>query len=123
MRVRRRHPATDALEVPIDPSADDIAAVLARAAGADVIVLGSINAFAFEGQRELGRRLAALGRPLVLVALRMPTDAQAMPDIGTAIAAYSIHDASTEAAAAVLFGEAVAEGRLPIAIDAEVRTA
>ena len=59
----------------------------------------------------------------MLVALRMPTDGQAMPDIGSAIAAYSIHDPSTEAAAAVLFGEAVAEGRLPIAIDAEVRTA
>jgi hypothetical protein len=36
------------------------------------------------------------------------------------LCSYSIHDASTEAAAAVLFGEAAASGRLPVGIAAGV---
>jgi hypothetical protein len=46
--------------------------------------------------------------------MRMPTDADAIPEVGTVIACWSIHDPSTEAAAAVLCGERAATGRVPL---------
>ena len=54
-------------------------------------------------------------RTRCLVAMRMPTDADAVPEVETAIACWSIHDASTEAAVAVMFGERPATGRIPLA--------
>ncbi len=112
--IGRRAPATRALVTATDPTATDIAAALAAAAEADLVVLGTIDAFRHDGQRDLARALVAAGRRVILVAMRMPTDAEAIPEVDTAIACWSIHDASTEAAAAVLFGERPATGRMPL---------
>lgn len=114
--VRRRSGATRALVTAIDPTTADVQATLADAAEADLVVLGTIDAFRHAGQRALARALVASGRRVILVAMRMPTDAEAIPEVDTAIACWSIHDASTEAAAAVLWGERAATGRVPLAV-------
>ncbi|MFN8519781.1 MAG: hypothetical protein U0667_10425 [Chloroflexota bacterium] len=100
----------------IDPDADDIRCALVASADTDLVVLGTIDAFRHPGQRALARALVEAGRRVVLVAMRMPTDAAAIPEVDTAVACWSIHDPSTEAATAVLFGERQAAGRIPIAI-------
>jgi hypothetical protein len=58
--------------------------------------------------------LLEAGHRVILVAMRMPTDADAIPEVGTALACWSIHDPSIEAAAAVLCGERTATGRVPL---------
>jgi hypothetical protein len=63
----------------------------------------------------LARALVEAGQRVILVAMRMPTDADAIPEVGTALACWSIHDPSTEAAAAVVCGERPATGRVPLA--------
>jgi beta-N-acetylhexosaminidase len=114
--VRRRHRRTAAHQVPVDPTPDEIAGAMAAAAASDLVILGTIDAFRHEGQQELARQLEALGRPIVLVALRMPTDADLLDDLPTALACYSIHDPSTEATAGVIFGEVQPVGRIPLSI-------
>ncbi|MCY7418108.1 MAG: glycoside hydrolase family 3 protein, partial [Chloroflexi bacterium] len=111
--VRRRH-ATAQVTVPIDPSTSDIESVLAAAQVADVVILGTIDAFRHPGQLALASATVGTGRQVVLVALRMPTDAEVLRDLPTVIACYSIHDPSTEAVAALIFGESPATGRVPI---------
>lgn len=112
----RRQPATRALVTAIDPGPDDIRAALHEADGADLVVLGAIDAFRHPGQQALARALVEAGRRVILVAMRMPTDADAIPEVGTAVACWSIHDPSTEAAVAVLWAERAAPGRVPLGL-------
>jgi beta-N-acetylhexosaminidase len=114
--VRRRHRLTSSHQVPVDPTATEIADAIAAASASDLVILGTIDAFRHEGQQELARQLEALGRPVVLVCLRMPTDADLLDDLPTALASYSIHDPSTEATAGVIFGEVRPAGRVPLSI-------
>lgn len=118
--VGRRLAGTRSMETATDPDADDVRAALVAAADTDVVVLGTIDAFRHPGQRELARALVAAGRRVILVAMRMPSDADAIPEVDAAVACWSIHDASTEAATAVLFGERQATGRVPLALSTGV---
>ena len=110
----RRIPGTRSVTTPIDPDAAAIRSVLEATQDSDRVVLGTIDAFRHEGQRLLARALASSGKRVILVTMRMPTDAEAIPEVDTAIACWSIHDPSTEAAAAVLCGERPATGRVPL---------
>ncbi len=85
------------------------------ARGCGLAILGTIDAVGHPAQLQLAREVAALGVPTILVALRMPTDVDALAELPTAIACYSIHDASTDAAAAGVFGEVEPSGRIPLA--------
>jgi beta-N-acetylhexosaminidase len=100
----------------MEPGDAEVAAVLARAADAAMVVVGTINAFVHPGQAGLVRALAASGAPLVVAALRMPNDIEAFPGVGTYLCGWSINPASIEALAAVLRGEADAPGRLPVTL-------
>ncbi len=113
--VARRAPGTQALEVPIDPGPADIARVLAATDDAGLTILGTIDAAGHGGQRALAAALAERG-PVVLVAMRMPGDVVVVPGPGTALACHSIHDPSTEAVGAILFGEVATQGRLPLRV-------
>ena len=87
---------------------------MAAVVATDLVILCTIDAFRHPGQLHLARRIADLERPTVLVALRMPTDADVIEDLPTALACYSIHDPSTEALAAAIFGELATTGRVPL---------
>ncbi len=112
--VRRRHARTETFTVSIDPSADEIESARGAVLAADLVILCTIDAFRYEGQQELARIIEQQGRPIVLVALRMPSDADLLDDLPTALACYSIHRPSTDAVAAVIFGEIEAAGRMPL---------
>jgi beta-N-acetylhexosaminidase len=118
--VQRRHPDAVLVEVPIDPDEQEIAHACGLACGVDAVIVGTIDAFANQGQLELVHALGRVGPPVVLVSMRSPADASALPEVRSVLCSYSIHDASTEAAAAVLFGEAEAPGRLPVMTQAGV---
>jgi len=113
--VRRRHARTETLSIPIDPSPAEVEAALAAVLATDLVILCTIDAFRHPGQLRLARAIAALDRQAILVALRMPTDVDVLSDLPTALACYSIHDPSTEAMAAAIFGELQPVGRVPLA--------
>jgi beta-N-acetylhexosaminidase len=114
--IRERHPGISSEVVAIDPGPEDIGRVCGEARGVDAVIVGTIDAFRHRGQQELVRALASVGPPVVLVALRSPLDAASMPEARTVVCTYSIHDPSTDAAAAVLFGELTATGQLPVSL-------
>jgi beta-N-acetylhexosaminidase len=102
------------------PAVDEMAGVLERAAGVDVVVLGTISATRDSAQAELANELLATGRSVVTVALRTPWDLAAYPRARTHACTYSILPESMTALAAALFGATGAgssfPGRLPVHI-------
>jgi beta-N-acetylhexosaminidase len=118
--LRKRHAAVDEIVTGHPPTGAEVAAVLARAAAYDAIVVGTISAVRGSTQAALVEGLLASGRPVVTVALRTPWDLAAYPSAGTHVCPYSILPDSMTALADALFGEtesAPFPGRLPVAID------
>lgn len=118
--LRRYHREVDEIYMEHAPDAAAIAAVRERVAGARAVVLGTIDAHRTPSQLALVDAVTAAANeadvPVVLAALRGPWDAAATPATVTALATYSILSDSLDALAAVLAGDAVATGRLPVAM-------
>lgn len=91
---------------------------VANATEADLTVVTTMNASteANKTQRELVAALQRTGTKVAVVAVRNPYDINALPGVGTYLAAYSYNAVSVRAAARVLLGEASATGRLPVDI-------
>jgi len=113
-QVRRRH--ADTIAIAIGYGADEAAVIdaAARCRGAAAVVLATVNAATDAGQRLLFDRLVTLGLRPHVVALRSPVDAAYLPDAESVICSFGRRSIQTEAAAAVLFGEARAAGELPL---------
>lgn len=91
---------------------------VANATEVDLTVVTTMNASteANKTQRELVAALQRTGTKVAVVAVRNPYDINALPGVGTYLAAYSYNAVSVRAAARVLLGEASATGRLPVDI-------
>jgi beta-N-acetylhexosaminidase len=112
--IRARGRSVDGVVVG-DPVVDlEIAAIRQRAAAADLVVLGTVDALGRPSLVELGRALSTTGRPLVGVALRAPWDADAVPELGTVLATYGIQPPQLAAAAAAYADGAELSGRCPV---------
>ena len=85
--------------------------------GRSVVVVGTIDAIAHEGQARLVEALAETGVPLIAVALRTPVDVLAYPVVGTALATYGSQPPNLTALAAALIGRIPFTGRLPVRLD------
>jgi beta-N-acetylhexosaminidase len=114
--VRRRHPATEEFIVPMNPAATDVLQLVAKLAGYDLVVVGTINAGPRSGQAALVRALVRQGTPTIAVALRMPYDIAAYPEIETYVCTYSILQPSMDALAKALFGRIPFRGKLPVTL-------
>ncbi|HUS15314.1 MAG TPA: glycoside hydrolase family 3 N-terminal domain-containing protein [Chloroflexia bacterium] len=114
--LRRYHRLVDEHIIPINPHAGEVAAVADAVAGADLVIMGTINAQEHAGQVALVERLLASGTPVVAVALRMPYDLAAYPGAPTYLCTYSVLDTAMEALAAALWGVQGCPGRLPVSI-------
>ena len=121
--LRLQYPAVEEIVVDQAPDPAAVAAVRDRATTAGTVVIGTIDAHRQPAQIDLVDALAATGTPVVAVALRGPWDVAAYPPTVTALATYSILPGSLDALAAVLAGEAVAPGHLPVAIGPELEAA
>jgi beta-N-acetylhexosaminidase len=116
--LRTRYGSVEEVVIERAPSGASVAAVRARAAAADAVVIGTIDAHRDPGQLELIRAVAETGRPTIAAALRTPWDLAAYPAGIPAIATYSILPGSLEALARVLAGEIGLPGRAPVIIGA-----
>lgn len=107
-----------ALETGSAPTPALIEQAVANATEADLAVVTSMNASteANKSQRDLVAALQRTGTKVAVVAVRNPYDINALPGVGTYLAAYSYNAVSVRAAARVLLGEARATGRLPVDI-------
>ncbi|MBW4081156.1 beta-N-acetylhexosaminidase [Paenibacillus sp. S150] len=91
----------------------------ARAEGVGQIAVGTYNAQFHGGQIELVESLLALGKPLVVVALRNPYDLLVMPDVQAYAAAYESRPLALESAAKALLGQIPFKGKLPVSLGEE----
>lgn len=114
--VREYHARTDEFNISYAPDEREVALMLERMRGYDVIVAGTLNAYAEEKQAEFIRQLLRSGKTVVTLAMRLPYDLAAFPQASTFLCTYSILEPSMRAAARALFGFGEAKGRLPVSI-------
>lgn len=106
-------------------SADQLEGARSAAAGADVLVLLTKHPEPWTivpqdevAQTALVNELSAIGKPLVVVALRNPYDIRHFPDISSYVTTYGYTAASLKALAEVLAGKVEALGHLPVTLPA-----
>ncbi|MCB9110425.1 MAG: glycoside hydrolase family 3 protein [Anaerolineales bacterium] len=114
--IREFHAQTDEFKIPLAPSEEEASRILEQVKAYDVIIMGSINAYAEEKQAEFIRRLLKLNQPIINIALRLPYDLAAFPEASTYVCTYSILEPSMRAAAKAVFGHSVMTGLLPVSI-------
>jgi beta-N-acetylhexosaminidase len=114
--LRRYHPNIDEFPLSYAPEVDEIANLLERLRKYDMLILGTLNAYASPSQAEFVRQALKLGIPSIVVALRLPYDLAVFPEANTYVCTYSILEPSMEALAKVLFGKIEFKGKLPVSI-------
>ncbi len=114
--IHRRHPRTQAFDVPMNPNNSLIAQALDSVREADLVIIGTFGAERDAGQGALVAGLIERGQKVIAVALRTPYDLIAYPMARTYLCTYGIRAVSMEAVARVLFGEIEPTGILPCAI-------
>jgi len=119
--IRARHPAAEGHLIEPDVAPGEIAAFCELAAGADLVILGTVDALGQPSIAELAGALVATDTPVIAVALRGPWDAVAYPEVGTVLATYGIQPPSLAALAGALWGDAPITGRLPVRLPDAVR--
>ncbi|MER5770014.1 glycoside hydrolase family 3 protein [Streptomyces sp. NPDC001985] len=98
------------------PTAEQIAAAVAAARGADAVVVTTLNVSATSGQRTLVAELLATGVPVVALAIRNPYDIAHLGAVPAALASYGWSEVELRAAARVIAGRVGPEGRLPVPV-------
>lgn len=114
--LRAYGPQVDEFIISYEPDEDEVDTCLEKLSAYDLVVVGTLNAFAVPGQAALVQRFLQDGPPLVAAALRLPYDLTAFPQAPTYLCTYSILEPSMRALAKVLFGEVEPTGRLPVDI-------
>ncbi|MEO7118075.1 MAG: glycoside hydrolase family 3 N-terminal domain-containing protein [Candidatus Limnocylindrales bacterium] len=114
--LRRHHGSVEEFVTGHPPSDAEIAALRDRAAGFDLLVIGTISATIEPAQAALVNALLDTGVPAVTVALRTPFDLGAYPRATTHVCTYGILRPSLDALADVLWGAIPPVGRLPASI-------
>jgi beta-N-acetylhexosaminidase len=109
----RFHNLEAALMDPSAPTGGQLEHAERLAEAADTLVLATRNAHLYPAQLEATRRLAAAGKPCVLICLRNPYDAGAL-EAGSVLLALGDAAPSLEAAAEALVGGYVPAGRLRV---------
>ncbi|MET9729789.1 glycoside hydrolase family 3 protein [Streptomyces sp. NPDC006458] len=105
-----------ALSTGTAPSTAVIDRVVAAAAEADAVVVGTYNVTATSTQKTLVERLLTTGKPVVAVAVRNPYDVARLPGVRAYLATYSWTDVELRAAARVIAGAVAPRGRLPVPV-------
>lgn len=113
--LRERGASVTHIPSPKQPSPSQIAAAVAAARSADVVVVTTADLQRYPRQAELVRALADAKRT-VMVSLRSPYDALAVPAIPAYVCAYYGRTSAVNAAADVLLGKVAPQGRLPVEI-------
>lgn len=98
-----------------NPAEEEIDSVVRAARNHDALIIGTYNGHIYKGQEALVRRLAALGIPTVVFALRNPYDVMRLPQKVCGIALYAYNDTTIALARKILKKEVPLTGKLPVA--------
>jgi len=112
-RVAERHPAIRAVTVEPDMP---VQTVIDALADVETVLVGTAFATGRPVQAEVVRALHQAGKRVVVLALADPFDLLAFPQVACFLAAYDETPVMIDSALDVLFGEAEARGRLPVAL-------
>ena len=104
----------DALVTADEPDDAEIARAVQAAAESSCIVLGTYNAHLKPGQLALMKALGALGKPMVVAALRNPYDLLSLPDGAAGIAVWEYTIRALETLAPFLAKKREFTGRMPL---------
>ena len=114
--LREYHPAVDEFVFPFNPQEKEIAVLLQRLEKSDLVILGTLNAYSQPGQQALVHEVMKRHVATIVVAMRLPYDLAAFPEVSTYLCTYSIVEPSMRALAKAMFGFAEFRGRLPVTI-------
>jgi beta-N-acetylhexosaminidase len=103
---------------PTEPDPEQMGYAQTIAAGADVLVLATRSAHLSPPQLEIARRLMNMAQQVVLLCLRNPYDAGALPGAQAVICTCGDSTPSLQAAVDALLGKFTPQGRLPVSIEA-----
>lgn len=98
------------------PTPEEAAAARALAGESDTLILVTRNAALIAEQAALIRELIALGKPTVVYAARNPVDWAVCSTAPAGLTTYGDPPCALDAAVAVILGEAIAPGSLPITL-------
>ncbi len=114
--VRQYHTNVGEIIIPFAPNAETINQVLEQTRSADLIIIGTLNAFDCAAQADLVNQVLQSGIPTVVAALRMPCDLAVFEQAPTYLCTSSIQSPSMNALAKILFGKLEPKGHLPVSI-------
>ncbi|MRR10817.1 hypothetical protein EG831_12265, partial [bacterium] len=104
------------LDVAEQPSEDEIQWALDMARDGRTVIVATTDANRNDAQSRLVQRLLEAGSPVIAIAMRNPYDLMAFPQVGTYLVSYGSNPPAIEALAAVLWGQATPQGKLPVEI-------
>ncbi len=100
----------------LQPSDQQIEEAVSMARSQDVLIVGTYSSSLYPQQKKLVRELQALGKPMVVIALRNPYDLADFPKVDAYLATYGFRSVSLQAVVETLFGVNSPRGRLPVTI-------
>lgn len=115
--LKGRHQSIEYRKVSVKPDSSETRGCINMCNGADVLLILTYNLHQYREQRELVRELLESGKPAVVAAVRDPYDLAFVPTARACVATYGFRSCSLKALVKILFGEAEAKGRLPVAFD------
>ena len=114
--IREHHERVSSFVTSSRPDANEITEVRDRSAEADLVVIGTIDAWSEPAQAALVESVLATGTPCVTVALRTPFDLASYASSSTHVCTYGLLRPSLVALGDALFGRIPFRGVLPVAI-------
>lgn len=114
--IRQFHPNTEEFIISYAPEEQERKDLIEKLKNYDLIVVGTINAYAEEKQANFINQTFGLNIPSIIVAMRLPYDLAVIPQASTYLCTYSILEPSMKAVAKAMFGRSEITGRLPVSI-------
>ena len=115
--IRHYHENVERMTIPADMTAQEAyEQVLAATRATDLILMVTVNAHLDAQQAALMRSLLPSARRVIGLAVGIPYDLLAFPQLRTYLVTYEATDPALAAAAKVLFGQVEPKGHLPVSL-------
>jgi beta-N-acetylhexosaminidase len=120
--IQERHPNTEGILLDLQSAGSYQQQLSDQLTTAQLVIVATINAHLDQRQSDLMKHILQSGKPTIGLATCDPYDLSVFPELGTYLATYEYTVPALVAAVEVLFGEAVAGGRLPVTIPGIARS-
>ncbi|GER88224.1 beta-N-acetylhexosaminidase [Dictyobacter vulcani] len=115
-QMRQRHAQVEALTITPEVATNMRQRIGEVVSDFAMIIVLTVNANLDRYQGDVVRHLLQTGKPVIGLAVYNPYDLLAIPELETYLVTYEYTPPALQAAARVLFGEVVAQGKLPVSL-------